>query len=123
MKQLSVLLTTLVILVAGAGCGRGTAPPPPLPVEQISAEFQKACAKSSPAAKDLSGQTTAAVAAKKYPAAFEAIQMLQSLPDLTKAQQTIVSRTMLTVSSLLQTAQAQGDPDAASAIKQYRSTR
>jgi hypothetical protein len=123
MKCLSVLLFIFVLVFTVAGCDRSTAPPPPLPVEQISAEFQKAFAKASPAAKDLSGQITTAVGAKKYPAAFELIQMLQGLPDLTKEQQVIVSRTLLTVSSLLQTAQSQGDQDATSTMKQYRSNR
>jgi hypothetical protein len=123
MKYLAVLLTTVALIIAGTGCDGTTAPPQPLPVEQISAEFQKAFGKSSAAATDLSGQITTAVAAKKYPAAFELIQMLLSLPDLTKEQQLIASRAMLTVNSLLQTAQSQGDQEAASALKQYRSKR
>ena len=123
MKYLSLLLTTLALIIAGAGCDGTSAPPPPLPVEQISAEFQKTFGKSSAAAKDLSGQITAAVAAKKYPAAFELIQMLLSLPDLTKEQQMIASRAMLTMNSLLQTAQSQGDQDAALTLKRYRSNR
>lgn len=124
MKSIPALLVSLLLaLGAAVGCSRTAAPPPPLPVEQIPAEFQKVFAKATPAAKDLSGQFTAAVSGKKYPAAFEMIQMLQALPDLTKEQQTLAGRAMITVSSLLQAAQTQGDSEAATSIKQYRSNR
>ena len=83
--------------------------------------FQKAFEKANADVKDLVGQVNTAVAAKDYSKAFAAIQTLSGLPGLSKDQQGIVGRAMLTVNNLLQSAaQTQGDTKAAETLKVYR---
>src|SRR5262245_58041311 len=119
---LSVFIAVIALFVT-TGCNRTIAPPPPLPAEQIPAEFQKAFAKGPSPAKDLSAEVITALQTKNYPAAYEAVQVLCALPELSKDQQMLSSRALLTVTALLETAKAQGDQKAAASLNQYRSSR
>ena len=113
----------LLPLLLALGCDHSSAPPAPLAVEEIPGAFEKAFAKAKPEAKDLANQIVAAVKAKDYSKAFLDLQALTALPALSKEQITVASSTLLTVNTLLQDAQAQGDAKAAETIKVYRSTK
>jgi hypothetical protein len=65
----------------------------------------------------------ASVKARDFAKAFSSIQALVAVPDLTKEQLNAASRATITVSGLLQEAQAQGDAKAAAAVKLYRETK
>jgi hypothetical protein len=116
-------LALLLPLLFGAGCDRASAPPTPLAVEELPAAFEKAFTKAKPEAKELASQVVAAVQAKDYSKAFQGLQTLRSQPDLTKEQTGVMSRGLLTVNTLLQAAQAQGDAKAAETIKVYQQTK
>jgi len=86
--------------------------------------FLPACKEpAKPEAKDLASQIVAAVQAKDYPKAFSGLQALSGQPDLTKPQINVCASALLTVNTLLQAAQAQGDTKAAETIKVFRSTK
>lgn len=118
-----LLLAMVLSALCLAACKRHSEPPPPLPVEQIGVEFQKGFAAAPEAVRKVANDIAAAVEAKKYPPAFEGLQMLLTLPELKEEQRLLASRAMLTVSGLLQEAQAQGDASAESTLKEYRSNR
>ncbi|MGO8677748.1 MAG: hypothetical protein ACLQVX_17975 [Limisphaerales bacterium] len=110
-------------LLGPAGCGRSPAPLSPLAAEQIPAEMQRAFNNARPEVKDAIGRITAALQAKDNPAAYQEVQALCKLPGQTKPQRLLAARALLTVTGLLQASQAQGDPDAAAALKLRRLTR
>ncbi len=110
-------------LLAGLGCHHDEGPPPPLPVEQMSAEFSKAFQNAKPEVKELADKVLKAVESKAYPAAYQATQELTMAPGATPAQQALAARALMTVTGLLQTAQAQGDESAAAALKVIQSTK
>lgn len=116
-------LTLLLPLLLGAGCDRSSAPPVPLAMEEFPAAFDKVFGKANPEAKELANQIVASMQAKDYSKAFQGLQSLLGRPDLTKEQASIMSRGLLTVNTLLQAAQAQGDAKAAQTIKVYQQTK
>lgn len=118
-----VLLTLLFALAAGTGCDKTNVPPAPLTAEEMPTAFEKAFAKAKPEAKELANQVVAAVQAKDYPKAFQAVQALGGMPSLTKQQISVASSAMITVNTLLQEAQAQGDAKATQAIQYHRATK
>jgi hypothetical protein len=107
--------------VASSGCSkRESGPPPPLAAEQLPVEFDKGFAKAKPGVKDLAARVSSAVQAKDYAAAHQAIQALCGAADTTKAQKLLAQRALLTISDLLNAAQAQGDQKAAETLQSYR---
>ncbi len=116
-------LALLLPLLFSLGCDRSSTPPAPLPVEQLPAAFEKAFAKAQPETKELANQVAVAVQAKDYSKAFYGLQNLLSHAVLTKPQSSVVSSALLTVNSLLEAAQAEGNQKAAETIKTYRSTK
>ena len=117
-------VAALLALALLNGCHRSSdAPLPALPAEQIAAEFGKAFSNAKQDVKDAADHVLKALAAKDYPAAYQADQELCSVGDATKAQQTLAARALVTIQGLLQSAQAQGDEKATAAIKQYQSTK
>lgn len=103
------------------GCNRaGSQPPAPLAVEQIPQEMNKAFAKAPADVKEMVNDLNKALEAKDYVAASQVVQTLFNLPVATKDQRMVTVRSMLTVNSLLQTAQAQGDQKAAAVLSEQR---
>jgi hypothetical protein len=119
---LPLCLTTLIFF-STPGCHREEGPPPPLAAEQIPSEFAAGYKDAKPELKDLADQVLKALEAKDYPAAHQAVQNLAMSPAANKAQQILAARALITVTGLLQTAQAQGDEKAAAALKLYQSTK
>jgi hypothetical protein len=120
MKNLIGLLLVVVLALAAipiAGCNKNTGPPPPLAADQIAPELQKAYASAKPEFKDVVQKITAAMQEKDYPAANAGIQFLFTSAEGTKQQHLMAARAMLTITQLLQEAQAKGDTKAAAAIQ------
>ena len=116
-------LAFLLTLLLGVGCEKAIPPVTPLAEEAFPVAFDKAFSKAKPETKELVSQIVAAVQAKDYPKAFSGLQALSGQSDLTKPQSDVCASALLTVNTLLQAAQAQGDAKAAETIKVYRSTK
>ena len=110
----------LFVLAFGVGCNRSSAPPTPLTVEELPGAIEKAFSTAKPQAKELATQVVTCVQAKDYSKAFWGIQTIAGVPDLTKDQIKVTARATLTINSLLQTAQAEGDAKATQTLQQYR---
>ena len=123
MRLFKVPLGLLCVLLATTACNKNTAPPAALTVEQLPAAFDKAFAKAKPEVRGMATEVISSVQAKAYAKAHSQIQMLATASDLTKEQSSVVGRGMLTISSLMQAAAAQGDENAAQAVKVYRSNK
>ena len=124
MKNLCLLsLALFFTLPATVGCNRNPGPPPALPAGQIASEFNKAFAKGPQMAKELATGVTSSLEKKDYAGAYQAVQVLIGVPELTKEQQLTTSRAMLTITALTQAAGAAGDKDAAAALKSLRESR
>jgi hypothetical protein len=129
MNSTNNILVSAISLVAGlailgsAGCGRKPGPPPPLAVEQIPAEMQKSFKTAGPEIQDAVARITAALQSNDYPVAYQEVQNLCILPDETAGQRGLAARALLTVTGLLQTAQAQGDERAAAALTLRQTSR
>jgi hypothetical protein len=113
----------LFVLAVGMGCNRTTPPPTPFTAEELPGALDVAFSKAKPQAKELATLVVASVKARDFAKAFSSIQALVAVPDLTKEQLNAASRATITVSGLLQEAQAQGDAKAAAAVKLYRETK
>ena len=124
MRNLCLLsLALFFTLVTTVGCNRNSGPPPALPAGQIAAEFNKVFAKAPQMAKELAVGVTSSLEKKDYAGAYQAVQVLSGVPDLTKEQQMTATRAMLTITSLTQAASAAGDKDAAAALRALRDNR
>ena len=119
----TISCTGLLLLMALLGCSRDDKPPPPLAVEQIPVELDKAFKSGPQQARDLVAKVTASLQKKDFPAAYDAVHALSSLPDASRDQRALASRAELSVYGLLQTAQAQGDENAAAAVRFLKSTK
>ena len=106
----------LFLLLFIAGCDRSSTPPPPLTLEELPAAFQKAFTKAKADAKALSDQVVVAVQAKEYSKAYVTLQSLLREPGLSKQEESLAARAALTVNAALQSAQAQGDQQAAETL-------
>jgi hypothetical protein len=116
------LLTSLAFL-GPLGCDKEAGPPPPLAVEAIPVEMQKAFHDAQPEAKENVGRLNSALQSKDFPTAYQEVQNLCNLPGETREQRALAARALLTLTGLLQTAQAQGDENAAAALKLRQTTR
>jgi hypothetical protein len=126
MKNLCIKIIGVALLfplLVGLGCDRSSAPPTALAVEEFPAAFEKAFSKAKPETKELAKQIVTGVQAKDYSKAFLALQSLLSDATLSKQQMSVTSGALLTVNSLLEAAQAEGNQNAAETIKVYRSTK
>ncbi len=126
MGNASVKVLVFVVLlawVAGLGCSHESGPPPPLAAEQLPTEFDKTFAKANPGVKELATRVSSAVQAKDYSAAHQAIQALCGAAATTKAQKVLAQRALVTITDLLNTAQAQGDQKAAATLQDYRRSK
>jgi hypothetical protein len=120
-RLLVFCLATILPFLGPVGCNRGTSgPPPPLALDQIPAELQKIYAKASPEAKAVVAHLNTSLQAKDYPAAHEDVQVLCNMPVATKEQRLVAVRASLTLTGLLQAAQAQGDQKAAEVLAQQK---
>lgn len=118
-----LLRSTLGMAFLLAGCSQTPTPPAPLAIAEIPATLTKAYAAAQPELKDLAAKVVAAVQGKDYPEAYTDLQLLCVGPGQNKEQRLTATRTMLTLTSLLQAAQTQGDPQAAAALKVYQMTK
>jgi hypothetical protein len=116
---LTALLLSQICLVGGLSCKRAGEAPPPLALEQIPAELEKVFLNGTAEAKGLVTEITSNLQSKDYSAAFRTLQSLSGNQGLNKDQRSILARCMLTVTSLLQAADAQGDQKAAATLKEY----
>jgi len=123
MNSRTCCLVNAICLLAGlavfglVACNRDPGPPAPLAVGQIPAELQEAFDQARPEAKDIVGRITSALREQDYPAAYEEVQTLSTLPEETSQQREVGARALLTLTGLLQSAQAQGDEKAATALR------
>jgi len=117
----AVVFALLLVLLAAMGCNKSSSSP--LPVEQLPSALEKAFSKAKPELKGLAEEIGSSLQTQDYPKAFLALQGLSATPGLTRKQQSIASRGMLTVNSLLQSAQAKGDEKADATLKYYRSNK
>ena len=104
-------------------CSKDPGPPPPLAAEQIPAELEKAFKAAKQETRDLAAKVSASLHAKDYPAAYDAIQALANIPDISIDQRKLTTRAMLTIYGLLQAAQAQGDDNASAALRYHQRTK
>jgi hypothetical protein len=111
---------SVLVLALGAGCNRSTPPPTPLTAEELTSVLETTFSQAAPQARDLATEVVAAVKAQDYSKAFWSVQSLAGVPGLSKEQVKITARATLTISGLLQTAQAQGDAKAAQTLQQHR---
>jgi hypothetical protein len=116
-------LALILALGFGVGCDRSNTPPTPLSAAEFPAAFEKAFSKAQPEAKDVANQVVAAVQAQDYSKAFNGLHAIAGRSDLTKEQVSVTTRALMTVSTLLQEAQAKGDAKATETIKTYHSTK
>lgn len=127
MKQIylkATALALLLVMILGLGCSREVPPPTPFTEAELPAEMEKAFGTAKQAeAKDLANQVLAALQAKDYSKAFWAIQTLTGVQGLSKEQANTAARATLTINSLLQSAQAQGDTKAGQTLKRYMETK
>jgi hypothetical protein len=122
------IIQTLIFILCVAvlflsGCRQDPGPLPVLAAEQIPTEFEKAFKLASAETRDLAAKVSSGVQAKDYPAAYDAVQALTSVPGTTQEQRALAARASLTIYGLLQAAQAQGDDKAAAALRYHQMSK
>ena len=123
LRVASICSVSFFLLFIVAGCNNNISPLAPLPVEQLPSALEEAFSKAKPDVKELADQIIASVKTQDYAKAFHALQNLSVAPGLTKEQTSIAARSLLTVNSLLQSAEAKGDQKAAATLENYRKTK
>jgi hypothetical protein len=116
-------LALLMLLISGLACRKNIPPPVPLPVNEFGSTFTPVFSRAKAETKDLATQIVVAAEAKDYSTAFARLQTLISAPSLTKDQQSVLARALLTVNDLLAAAQSQGDQKAAQTIQHYQKNK
>src|ERR1041385_5072770 len=113
---MAVLLSALAV-----ACSQEVSAPTPLAIEQVPDALQKSFKKGKPEAKDLVNQIVTSLQAQDYSKAYLDLQSLGGQSGLNKEQQSVASRSALTVNGLLQqAAQTKGDTKAAQTLNNYR---
>jgi hypothetical protein len=112
-------MALLVVVSLALGCSHHDAPLEPLSSAELAPALEKAFTKAKPEVRDLITQAITAVQAQDYSKAFLQLNKLQSQPDLTQEQSTVLARGILTLNGLLQSAQSKGDANAAQTLKNY----
>ena len=120
LRTASFALAVLVVLLLTPACRKSSAPPPPLAIEQVPAALSKAFKKTNPEVKELVNQIISAVQAQDYSRAYLGFQNLAVKPGLDKEQQDVTARGVMTLNTVLQSAQSSGDSKAAETLKTYR---
>ncbi len=113
----NIWLTFALLILGLCGCDKSTQPLPLLAAEQIPTELQKAFRKAKPELNNVVAQINSELQSKDYASAYQGLQFLTSVPDITEEQRTLAARALLSINGLLQTAQAQGDQKAAEVLK------
>jgi len=116
------LIAALAFLL-GMGCSQTPTAPAPLAAESIPAELDKAFGSAQQATKDLVAKVNSGLQSKDYSSSYDAVQALCGAPGATKEQRALSALAMLTIYGLLQTAQAQGDQNAAAALRYHQMTK
>ena len=119
----SICSVSLFLLLVAVGCSNNISPLAPLSVEELPSALEKAFSKAKPGVKELADQVIASVKTQDYPRAIQGLQNLSVAPGLTKEQTSVAARSMLTVNSQLQSAEAKGDQKAAATLENYRKTK
>ncbi len=119
----SICSVSLFLLLGAVGCSKSGSSLEPLAIEQLPSALEKAFGKAKPGVKELADQVIASVKAQDYPRAHQGLQNLSVAPGLTKEQTSVAARGVLTINSLLQSAEAKGDQKAAATLENYRKTK
>jgi hypothetical protein len=119
----AVGLLLIALAFCCTACNRAASPPPPLAAEDIPPALSKAYSAAKPEIRGIAEKIAASLQSKDYPDAYAGIQLLCNSAEATKEQRMLATRAMLTITSLLQAAQNQGDEKAASALKVYQMTK
>ena len=124
LTQLTIIAATCLLAnLFCVGCSSSSAPPESLTAEQLPGAMQQAFAKAKPDLKELANQAVAFVQNKNYSQAYAGLQDLSTRSGLTKNQASVISRALLTVNGLLQSAKSTGDPQAAQLLKQIHDSK
>jgi hypothetical protein len=115
-----LVLPLLVVLTFTMACNKGSTPPPSLSAEQLPAALEKAFTKAPAETKELATIVVSALQAQDYGKAYDVIQNLVSKPGLSKEQASVTASSLVTVNTLLQSAQAKGDTKAAEVLQIHR---
>jgi hypothetical protein len=105
------------ILLGGLWLAACSGPPQALTEEEIPAAMEKAFATAEPEKKTLADQAVQSMQRKQYAKALLEFQSLCAIPELSKEQRNVASRSMLTVNESLQAAGNEGDKSAENLIR------
>ena len=119
----AIALSFCLGLAFSLGCNRDVPPPTPLTLEELPGAMEKAFSSAKAPAKELATQVIASVKAQDYAKAFSTIQTLAGSPELNKDQANLTARAALTITALVQSAEAKGDTKAAQTMKRYMETK
>jgi hypothetical protein len=117
------LLGLLLAMALMTGCSEAESPAKPITLEEIPAALSKAFANGKGEAKEISGQTAAAVEAKDHAKAATLLENLRQRPDLTAQQGRTVAGAAMSVHAALVSAEAHGDKQAAEVLNLQRMTK
>jgi hypothetical protein len=115
------LLGAAVILVAG--CGSDSEPPPVLSTEQITSSAPGVFDGAPAEVRQLASDAVEAINNQDYPTAWDKLQELNSLPDLTDEQKDFVAQSIASVGAQVQQAEESGDEAAQEVLKFHRANK
>jgi hypothetical protein len=104
-------------------CQRESKPPPPLALEKVPSELVKNFSGAAPGVRDIVEKINIALNEKDFSNAYQGVQILCSLREATDQQRMISTRAMLTLTTVLQQAQAAGDQEAKSTLSAQKALR
>jgi hypothetical protein len=119
LEQHACVIGFAMMLVV-AGCSQNISPPPTITIESLPAALQKAFAKSPPAAKTLVSEIADNLKTPDYTLAYNKLQTLSGLSNLSREQSQIAAGGLLAVNKVLQEAGSKGDASAVKTLNDYR---
>jgi hypothetical protein len=119
----ALLSLSLALVAFAPGCQKDIPPPQTMTAEQLESALDQAFAGAKPDQRQLESDTVAALKKPDYSAAYLQLQKLAGQAGLSTRQNQVLSSGLLSVNQFLQTAQTQGDTNAAEALQLYRSTK
>jgi len=117
--------TSILLLALGlaTGCNKSSVRPEPISLEALSPTLNKVFTKAAPDTREVVGQIATELKAKDFSKAYFDLQYLAAKSGLSREQGSVLSRGLLCLNTVLQSAQANGDQAAAKALHWQRANK
>lgn len=123
--SLTLALTLALPLAATSlsGCGQGPGHPKEISTKEVATGVAEIFKAAKPETRQLALDISAAIEKQDFPGAWEKLQILAQVPDLTDSQKEFVASSTAAVGAEVNKAEAAGDEAAKQAMEFHRANK